>query len=118
MVELNSLDYAFSYHHAFVYIRQLVLYLRSALKKSNPKSLRTVYCWKYVHCLRLWLAVLVAACLSEEEESEGGPVYRYHCYYYHRNYEEVSGRGCQDDEIPGLPPGGDRPFNAVEREEV
>ena len=64
------------------------------------------------------LTALVAACLSEEEESEGGPVYRYHCYYYHRNYEEVSGRGCQDDEIPGLPPGGDRPFNAVEREEV
>ena len=70
-----------------------------------------------MHCLRLSSAVLEAACSPEEEESEGGG-YHYYGYYYHRDYKEVSGRGCQDYEIPGLPPGGYHPFNAVDREEV
>ena len=71
-----------------------------------------------MYCLRKWSAVLAAACLPEEEESKGGDGYRYHCYYYHRNYKEVSGRGCQYDEIPGLLPGAYLLFNAAEREEV
>ena len=73
VVELYSLDYASSYQHASVYVRQLSLHLSSSLKKCTPKSFRTVYCWQYVHCLRLWLAVLAAACSPEEEESDGGP---------------------------------------------
>ena len=113
MVEIYSLDYASSYQHAFVYVRQLSLHLRSTLKEHTLKSFRTVNCWQYVHCLRLWLAVLAAAYSSEEEELEGGTGFRYYFYYYHHDYEEVSGRGCQDDEIPGLPPGGYRTFNSV-----
>ena len=62
VVELYLLDYASSYQHSFVYIHQLALHRRSALKKRTPKSFGTVYCWQYVHCLRLWSAVLVAAC--------------------------------------------------------
>ena len=48
VVGLYLLDYASSYQHAFVYLRQLALHLRSALKKRTPKLFRTVYCWQYV----------------------------------------------------------------------
>jgi nucleolar complex protein 2 len=62
VVELYSLDYASSYQHAFVYIRQLALHLRTALQKKTPESFRVVYCWQYMHCLKLWTAVLAATC--------------------------------------------------------
>jgi nucleolar complex protein 2 len=62
VVELYSLDYASSYQHAFIYIRQLALHLRSALQKKTPESFRFVYCWQYMHCLKLWTAVLAATC--------------------------------------------------------
>ena len=61
VVELYSLDYASSYQHAFVYIRQLALHLRSALQKKTPETFRIVYCWQYMHCLKLWTAVLAAS---------------------------------------------------------
>ena len=61
VVEIYSLDYASSYQHGFVYVRQLALHLRSSLKKCTPKSFRTIYCWQYMHCLSLWSAVLAAA---------------------------------------------------------
>mmetsp|Transcript_3047 Transcript_3047/g.6747 ORF Transcript_3047/g.6747 Transcript_3047/m.6747 type:complete len:880 (-) Transcript_3047:141-2780(-) len=61
IVELYGLDYASSYQHAFVYIRQLALHLRNALMKQTEESRATVLCWQYVHCLKLWVAVLCAA---------------------------------------------------------
>jgi len=61
IVELYTLDYASAYQHAFVYIRQLALHLRTALMKKTPESVSAVYCWQYVHCLKLWVAVLSAA---------------------------------------------------------
>jgi nucleolar complex protein 2 len=62
VVELYSLDFASSYQHAFVYIRQLALHLRSALQKKTPEAFRIVYCWQYMHCIKLWAAVLAATC--------------------------------------------------------
>ena len=62
IVELYTLDYASAYQHAFVYIRQLALHLRTALMKKTKESLAQVYCWQYMHCLKLWVAVLSAAC--------------------------------------------------------
>lgn len=62
VVELYTLDFASSYQHAFVYIRQLALHLRTALQKKTPETLRVVYCWQYIHCLKLWGAVLAASC--------------------------------------------------------
>uniref|UniRef100_A0A7S2S7C6 Nucleolar complex protein 2 homolog n=1 Tax=Eucampia antarctica TaxID=49252 RepID=A0A7S2S7C6_9STRA len=79
VVELYSLDFASSYQHAFVYIRQLALHLRTALQKKTPDSFRVVYCWQYIHCLKLWTAVLASACSrvpgetptkANEEETE------------------------------------------------
>mmetsp|Transcript_4939 Transcript_4939/g.6378 ORF Transcript_4939/g.6378 Transcript_4939/m.6378 type:complete len:859 (+) Transcript_4939:142-2718(+) len=62
VVELYSLDYASSYQHAFVYIRQLALHLRNAMQKKTPEAFRVVYCWQYMHCIKLWTAVLAATC--------------------------------------------------------
>lgn len=62
VVELYSLDYASSYQHAFVYIRQLALHLRSAVQKKTPETFRIVYCWQYIHCLKLWTAILSSSC--------------------------------------------------------
>jgi len=68
VVELYTLDYASSYQHAFIYIRQLALHLRTALQKKTPEAFRVVYCWQYLHCLKLWTAVLASSCKS----SKGG----------------------------------------------
>ena len=62
IVELYTLDYASAYQHVFVYVRQLALHLRSALMKQTQESKAAVLCWQYVHCLKLWVAVLCAAC--------------------------------------------------------
>jgi|GEM_PF-6620141 len=62
IVELYTLDYASAYQHSFVYIRQLALHLRTALMKKTKESMAAVYCWQYMHCLKLWVAVLSAAC--------------------------------------------------------
>ena len=72
VVELYALDFASAYQHAFVYIRQLALHLRSAVMKRTPESRAVVCCWQYVHCLKLWVAVLCAACGSSSNKTMGG----------------------------------------------
>lgn len=67
IVELYSLDFHSSYQHAFVYIRQLALHLRSALQKKTAEAFQVVYCWQYIHCLKLWSAVLAQACKMAKE---------------------------------------------------
>jgi len=77
LVELYTLDYASSYQHIFIYVRQLALHLRNALMKQTQESMSVVCCWQYVHCLKVWVAVLCAACgtksiASSESEDDGG----------------------------------------------
>lgn len=73
VVELYSLDYHSSYQHAFVYIRQMALHLRTAMQKKTSEALGAVYCWQYLHCLKLWVAVLTAACQhSNNDDSNLG----------------------------------------------
>ena len=69
VVELYSLDYHSSYQHAFVYIRQLALHLRTAMQKKTPEAVGAVYCWQYLHCLKLWVAVLTEACQNDNDIS-------------------------------------------------
>jgi len=66
IVELYSLDYHSSYQHAFAYIRQLALLLRSAMQKRTPEAVQQVYCWQYVHSLKLWVAVLASAAPTDD----------------------------------------------------
>lgn len=75
-MELYSLDYASSYQHAFVYIRQLALHLRSALQKKTPEAFRIVYCWQYMHCLKLWTAVLAASSGKSGDGDDGSAMMR------------------------------------------
>mmetsp|Transcript_14933 Transcript_14933/g.24140 ORF Transcript_14933/g.24140 Transcript_14933/m.24140 type:complete len:711 (+) Transcript_14933:88-2220(+) len=74
VVELYSLDYHSSYQHAFIYIRQLALHLRTATQKKTVDALATVYCWQFLHCLRLWVAVLTEACQTSDEDDCKGTV--------------------------------------------
>ena len=70
LCELYSLDLHSSYQHCFVYIRQLALLLRAATHKKTPEAMQQVYCWQYVHCLKLWVAVLSDAVSGEEEDKD------------------------------------------------
>jgi nucleolar complex protein 2 len=65
LVELYSLDYHSSYQHAFIYIRQLALHLRTAMQKKTTDS---VYCWQFLHCLKLWVAVISENCQSTMDD--------------------------------------------------
>lgn len=75
VVELYSLDFQCSYQHAFVYIRQLALHLRTAYQKKTVESFQQVYCLQYIQCLRLWTAVLAAAAPAEDGELMKSLVY-------------------------------------------
>lgn len=66
VVELYSLDHHSSYQHAFIYIRQLALHLRTAMQKKTAEAMGAVYCWQFLHCLKLWVAVMTEACQSDE----------------------------------------------------
>jgi nucleolar complex protein 2 len=70
LVELYSLDFHSSYQHAFIYIRQLALYLRAALQKKTPESFQQVFGWQYMHCLKLWVAIMAQAVTKEDEEPD------------------------------------------------
>jgi nucleolar complex protein 2 len=65
-LQLYGLDGPASYQHAFVFIRQLALVLRTALTtkgtdaKKTADAYRQVYCWQYVKCLEAWASVLAS----------------------------------------------------------
>ena len=46
------------YELGFIYIRQLALHLRKSITSTTEEALKQVYCWKYIHCLRVWGAIL------------------------------------------------------------
>lgn len=51
---------AASYQHAFGFIRQLAVLLRSALTAKSREAYREVYCWQTLLCLELWAKLLAA----------------------------------------------------------
>ncbi|KAF8130270.1 Noc2-domain-containing protein [Boletus edulis] len=70
--EIFCLDYAVAYQHAFGYIRQLAIHLRSSMKTQTKDSYRQVYNWQYVHCVDFWALVLARACSKEAQAERGG----------------------------------------------
>ncbi|KAI3438608.1 hypothetical protein D9Q98_001031 [Chlorella vulgaris] len=66
VVEMYGINTAASYQHAFSFIRQLAVLLRSALTNKSKEAYREVYCWQTINCLELW-AKLLAAKADEAE---------------------------------------------------
>lgn len=68
IVELYGLDPAAAYQHAFVYIRQLALHLRSAVTTNTKQAIQNVYCWQFINCLKVWSSVLCAHATTRDSE--------------------------------------------------
>ncbi|KAI9467953.1 MAG: Noc2p family-domain-containing protein [Benjaminiella poitrasii] len=57
-VQLYGINPILSYQQGFVYIRQLAIHLRQAMKVRSTKNHNTVYNWQYIHCIDFWVDVL------------------------------------------------------------
>jgi nucleolar complex protein 2 len=60
VADLYGADETASYAHAFRYLRQLAVHLRTALTTRAKEAVANVLSWQYVNCLRLWATVLSA----------------------------------------------------------
>lgn len=58
IVELLGNDLVAAYQHAFVYIRQLAIHLRNAIKNKSKDAYAAVFNWQYMNCLMVWGAVI------------------------------------------------------------
>ncbi|KAH9976631.1 Noc2-domain-containing protein [Lactifluus volemus] len=65
--EIFCLNQQATYQHAFGFIRQLAIHLRSSMKLKTKDSYKQVYNWQYVHAVDFWSLVLARAC-----ENQGG----------------------------------------------
>lgn len=70
--ELFCADHAASYQHAFGYIRQLAIHLRTSMKTKTKEAYKQVYNWQYVHCVDFWAIIVARACSKETLLERGG----------------------------------------------
>lgn len=54
ITELYKTNPEQAYQQAFLYIRQLALYLRLAAVKKEDESIRQVTSWQFLNCMQLW----------------------------------------------------------------
>jgi nucleolar complex protein 2 len=60
VIDAYGIDETNAYQHAFVYIRQLAVHLRTALSTRTKESFKQVYHWQFIHSLKVWSSILVA----------------------------------------------------------
>lgn len=58
VVELYRSDLVLAYQLAFLYVRQLGLFLRTAVSKKTSEAVKQLISWQYINCLRLWSRVI------------------------------------------------------------
>ncbi|XP_065203552.1 nucleolar complex protein 2 [Planococcus citri] len=58
LTEMFCMSDSISYNHAFLYIRQLAIHLRSAVITKKKDSIQAVYNWQFISSLQLWVDVL------------------------------------------------------------
>ncbi|CEP15735.1 hypothetical protein [Parasitella parasitica] len=76
-VQLYGINPVLSYQQGFVYIRQLAIHLRQAMKVRSTKNHNMVYNWQYIHCIDFWSDVLNAYAgnmINEEGEVMESPL--------------------------------------------
>lgn len=67
-VQLYGISLVLSYQQGFVYIRQLAIHLRQAMKVRSTKNHNMVYNWQYIHCIDFWADVLNAYAVPMVDE--------------------------------------------------
>ncbi|KAJ3194889.1 Nucleolar Complex 2 protein [Irineochytrium annulatum] len=72
LVEIMGIDVGTTYHFGFTYIRQLAILLRNAITSGSKEAFKNVYNWPFVHCMRLWAAVLGCYCERGSGPEAGG----------------------------------------------
>ena len=70
VVDLYGTDIEAAYQHAFVYLRQLAIYLRAVLQQQSQANVRAVFNWQFVNALRTWGLVVS----TYSEPSQLGPL--------------------------------------------
>lgn len=70
VVDLYGTDLEAAYQHAFVYLRQLAIYLRAVLQQQTQSNVRAVFNWQFVIALRTWGLVVS----TYAEPSQLGPL--------------------------------------------
>lgn len=60
VVELYSMDLKTAYQCAFMYIRQLAIHVRGALKDTSKDAVKNVHNWQFLNCVRVWTSLLIA----------------------------------------------------------
>ena len=58
VADLFGVDEAAAYMHAFVYLRQLAIHLRTAITTRSEQSVAAVTSWQFCSSLRLWATVV------------------------------------------------------------